>query len=136
MPSTELTEDCRVLSYLNPSEPSHGKLKRLLFFLLKSRHDHIIPKFHSSYTELFEGLENELTTKGKTAFRDASDQAAFNFLACALYGSSSSWPLCSLSTSLWLFRSSSSTPSISLHFFKANYQRLWVVFCLRQLSYV
>jgi hydroperoxide dehydratase len=86
MPSTELTGGYRVLSYLDPSEPSHGKLKRLLFFLLKSRRDHVIPEFHSSYTKLFEGLENELATKGKAAFGDASDQAAFNFLACALYG--------------------------------------------------
>ncbi|XP_059455681.1 allene oxide synthase 1, chloroplastic-like [Corylus avellana] len=85
MPSTELTGGYRVLSYLDPSEPSHGKLKRLLFFLLKSRRDHVIPDFHSSYAELFEGLENELATKGKAAFGDASDQAAFNFLARALF---------------------------------------------------
>jgi len=86
MPSTELTGGYRVLSYLDPSEPSHGKLKHLLFFLLKSRRDHVIPEFHSSYVELFEGLENELASKGKAAFGDASDQAAFNFLARALYG--------------------------------------------------
>jgi len=85
MPPTELTGGYRVLLYLDPSEPSHGKLKRLLFFLLKSRRDHVIPDFHSSYSELFEGLENELATKGKAAFGDASDQAAFNFLARALY---------------------------------------------------
>jgi hydroperoxide dehydratase len=85
MPPTELTGGYRVLSYLDPSELSHDKLKQLLFFLLKSRRNHVIPDFHSSYAELFEGLENELATKGKAAFRDASDQAAFNFLACALY---------------------------------------------------
>ncbi|XP_059454431.1 allene oxide synthase 1, chloroplastic-like [Corylus avellana] len=86
MPSTELTGGYRVLSYLDPSEPSHSKLKHLLFFLLKSRRDHVIPDFHSSYVELFESLENELVTKGKAAFGDTSDQAAFNFLAHALYG--------------------------------------------------
>ena len=86
MPSTEFTGGYRVLSYLDPSEPSHGKLKRLIFFLLKSRSDHVIPEFHSSYAELFEGLENELATNGKAAFGDASDQAAFNFLARALCG--------------------------------------------------
>jgi hypothetical protein len=55
-------------SDLDPSEPSHDKLKRLLFFLLKSRRDHVIPDFHSSYAELFEGLENELATKGKALY--------------------------------------------------------------------
>lgn len=86
MPSTELTGGYRVLSYLDPSEPNHGKLKRLLFFQLKARRDHVIPEFHSSYTELFEGLENELATKGKAAFGEPSDLAAFNFLARSLYG--------------------------------------------------
>jgi hydroperoxide dehydratase len=86
MPSTEFTGGYRVLSYLDPSEPSHSKLKRLMFFLLKSRSDHVIPEFHSSYSELFGGLENELATTGKAAFGDAGDQAAFNFLARALYG--------------------------------------------------
>lgn len=86
MPSTELTGGYRILSYLDPSEPSHGKLKRLLFFLLKSRRDYVIPEFHSSYTELFESLEYELATKGKAAFGDANDEAAFNFLARSLYG--------------------------------------------------
>lgn len=87
MPSTELTGGYRVLSYLDPSEPRHGQLKRLMFFLLKSRRDNVIPEFHSSYTDLFETLENELATKGKANFGDANDQAAFNFLARSLYGS-------------------------------------------------
>ncbi|KAG2666529.1 hypothetical protein I3760_15G066300 [Carya illinoinensis] len=86
MPSTELTGGYRILSYLDPSEPSHEKLKRLMFFLLKYRREHVIPEFHSSYAELFEGLEQEIATNGKAAFGDRSDQAAFNFLARALYG--------------------------------------------------
>ncbi|KAB1220513.1 Allene oxide synthase, chloroplastic [Morella rubra] len=86
MPSTELTGGYRTLSYLDPSEPNHSKLKRLVFFLLKAGRDHVIPEFHSSYKELFEGLEQELAAKGKAAFGDASEQAAFNFLARALYG--------------------------------------------------
>ncbi|XP_018821668.1 allene oxide synthase 1, chloroplastic-like [Juglans regia] len=86
MPSTELTGGYRVLSYLDPSETRHDKLKRLIFFLLEFRRDHVIPEFHSSYTELFNGFEQELATKGKATFGDASDQAAFNFLSRALYG--------------------------------------------------
>ncbi|KAJ1419751.1 Cytochrome P450 [Sesbania bispinosa] len=87
MPSTELTGGYRVLSYLDPSEPRHGQLKRLMFFLLKSRRDQVIPEFHSSYTQLFETLEKELAQKGKAIFGDANDQAAFNFLTRSLYGS-------------------------------------------------
>ncbi|GLT58094.1 hypothetical protein SLA2020_310160 [Shorea laevis] len=87
MSSVELTGGYRVLSYLDPSEPRHAKLKKLLFFLLKSRRDHVIPEFETSYGELFETLEKELKTKGKASFPEANDQAAFNFLARALYGS-------------------------------------------------
>ncbi|KAJ0587604.1 putative hydroperoxide dehydratase [Helianthus annuus] len=36
MPSTELTGGHRVLSYLDPSEPKHGPLKNMVFFMLKS----------------------------------------------------------------------------------------------------
>lgn len=86
MPSTELTGGYRMLSYLDPSEPNHGKLKRVVFFLLQASRDKVIPEFHSSYTELFETLENELASKGKSSFGDANDQAAFNFLARSLYG--------------------------------------------------
>lgn len=86
MPSTDLTGGYRVLSYLDPTEPNHGKLKRLLFFLLQSRRDKVIPEFHSSYTELFETLESEIASKGKADFGEANDQAAFNFLARSLYG--------------------------------------------------
>ncbi|XP_031268364.1 allene oxide synthase 1, chloroplastic-like [Pistacia vera] len=86
MPSTELTGGYRVLSYLDPSEPNHGKLKQLLFFQLKSSRDRVIPEFHSTYTELFETLEKDLATKAKASFSEANDQAAFNFLARSLYG--------------------------------------------------
>lgn len=87
MPSTELTGGYRVLSYLDPSEPKHGKLKQLMFFILKSRRDFVIPEFQACYGELFETLEAELSTKGKAKFGEPSEQAAFNFLARSLYGS-------------------------------------------------
>ncbi|GFZ10275.1 allene oxide synthase [Actinidia rufa] len=86
MSSVELTGGYRVLSYLDPSEPNHGKLKKLMFFLLKSSRDRVIPEFHTSFTELFEKLESELASKGKGSFVEANDQAAFNFLARSLYG--------------------------------------------------
>lgn len=86
MPSTEFTGGYRVLSYLDPSEPHHGKLKKMMFYLLKSSRDKVMPEFHSSYTELFETLEREVAAKGKANFNDANDQAAFNFLARSLFG--------------------------------------------------
>lgn len=86
MPSTDLTGGYRVLSYLDPSEPSHAKLKQLMFFLLQRRRDKIMPEFHASFTQLFEALETDLAAKGKASFGEANDQACFNFLARALYG--------------------------------------------------
>ncbi|KAL0369033.1 UNVERIFIED_CONTAM: Allene oxide synthase 1, chloroplastic [Sesamum calycinum] len=86
MPSTDLTGGYRTLSFLDPSEPNHAKLKKLMFFLLSHRRDHVIPEFHSSYTELFESMEKDLATKGKAGFSSANDQAAFNFLARSFYG--------------------------------------------------
>lgn len=90
MPSTDLTGGYRTLSYLDPSEPNHAKLKKLMFFMLSYRRDKVIPEFHNSYTELFESLENELSTKGKAVFSSANDQAAFNFLARSFYGANPS----------------------------------------------
>ncbi|KAA8528597.1 hypothetical protein F0562_035952 [Nyssa sinensis] len=86
MPSTELTGGYRILSYLDPSEPNHSKLKKLLFFMLQSSRDRVIPEFHTSFTELFETIEKELTSKGKAGFNDPNDQASFNFLGRSFYG--------------------------------------------------
>ncbi|KAM1052883.1 hypothetical protein ACFX2I_000416 [Malus domestica] len=58
-PSLELTGGHRILSYLDPSEPKHDKLKRVISYLLKSSHDSVLPEFHSSFTELFETLKTE-----------------------------------------------------------------------------
>nr|AGP25595.1 AOS1 [Aquilaria sinensis] len=87
MPSLELTGGYRVLSYLDSSEPSHAKLKQLMFFLLKCGRDRVIPEFEASYAEMFETLENEIAAKGKASFQEPSEQAAFNFLARSLFGS-------------------------------------------------
>lgn len=86
MPSTELTGGYRVLSYLDPSEPNHEKLKELMFFLLSSRRDHVIPKFHEAFTELFQTLDKEMVEKGKADLNSGNDQASFNFLAKSLFG--------------------------------------------------
>lgn len=86
MPSTELTGGYRVLSYLDPSEPNHEKLKQLVFFLLKNSRDKILPEFHSTFSELFETLEKEVATAGRAGYNAHGEQAAFNFLARSLFG--------------------------------------------------
>ncbi|XP_013621019.1 PREDICTED: allene oxide synthase, chloroplastic [Brassica oleracea var. oleracea] len=86
MPSTELTGGYRILSYLDPSEPNHAKLKSLLFHLLKSSRNRIFPEFKATYSELFDSIEKELAVNGKADFGGPGDAAAFNFLARAMYG--------------------------------------------------
>ncbi|KAJ4963838.1 hypothetical protein NE237_023777 [Protea cynaroides] len=68
IPSTKFSGGYRILSYLDPSEPNHTKLKNLVFFLLRT-------------------LKGEqLAIKGKVAFGDPNDNACFNFLGQAFYG--------------------------------------------------
>ncbi|KAL8029947.1 hypothetical protein ABFX02_14G255700 [Erythranthe guttata] len=86
MPSTELTGGYRTLSFLDPSEPNHAVLKKLMFFLLSYRRDHVIPEFRNCYGELFRSLEEDISAKGKADFGSANEQAAFNFLARSFYG--------------------------------------------------
>ncbi|CAN8287654.1 unnamed protein product [Cochlearia groenlandica] len=86
MPSTDLTGGYRVLSYLDPSEPNHAKLKSLIFFLLKSSRNRIFPEFRSTYSDLFDSIEKELSVNGKADFSGPGDSAAFDFLAKAFYG--------------------------------------------------
>ncbi|KAG6403167.1 hypothetical protein SASPL_135384 [Salvia splendens] len=86
MPSTDLTGGYRTLSYLDPSEPNHAKLKKLMFFMLSHRRDHVIPEFHASFTEMFDALEAEIAAKGKAWLNALNDAASFNFLARSFYG--------------------------------------------------
>ncbi|KAF3778319.1 Allene oxide synthase [Nymphaea thermarum] len=86
MPSTELTGGFRTVSYLDPSEESHQKIKRFIFSLLKSRRDKFIPEFRSAMAELFTGIESTLATKGKAEFNSANQQACFNYLSRAFLG--------------------------------------------------
>lgn len=60
MRSTELSGAYQVLSYLNPSELSHSKLKHLLFFQPKSHRNQMTLEFHSNYTKPFEGWNSYL----------------------------------------------------------------------------
>ncbi|KAI3762890.1 hypothetical protein L1987_53332 [Smallanthus sonchifolius] len=83
MPSIDLTGGHRVLSYLDPSEPKHAPLKTLIFSMLKNSRNRIIPEFQTTYNELFNNLETELSQKGKAFFNDVAEQTAFRFLSRA-----------------------------------------------------
>ncbi|KAE8729202.1 Allene oxide synthase [Hibiscus syriacus] len=87
MPSRDLTGGYRMLAYLDPSEPKHASLKQLIFFLLKSSRDKVLPQFESCYAELFETVEKEVGEKGKSSFEPPNEQAAFKFLSLAFFGS-------------------------------------------------
>ncbi|KAH7660916.1 hydroperoxide dehydratase protein [Dioscorea alata] len=85
MPSTSLTGGHRILSYLDPSEPLHAPLKKLLFNLLSSRRHAVIPEFRRTFSSLFQTLETTLAADGKAEFGDANDNACFDFLGRALF---------------------------------------------------
>ncbi|KAL5714018.1 hydroperoxide dehydratase [Ranunculus cassubicifolius] len=89
-PSLALTGRYRVLSYLDPSEPNHAKLKNLMFFLLKSAGKKVIPEFRSTFAAFFDDMETELGSKGKGKFNDPCDATCFNFLARSLYNTNPS----------------------------------------------
>ncbi|CAL9115114.1 unnamed protein product [Musa textilis] len=86
MPSTSLTGGYRVCSYLDPSEPSHAKVKQLLFNVLASRKDAVIPAFRSNFTGLFQTMESQLASAGKSDFNKLNDNTSFDFLCEAYFG--------------------------------------------------
>ncbi|KAG6482714.1 allene oxide synthase 1, chloroplastic-like [Zingiber officinale] len=86
LPSTDLTGSFRVLSYLDPAEPNHAPLKRLLFFLLASRRHALVLEFRRAYGALFDAMEVGIAKEGKADFGAANDRAAFDFLSQCLFG--------------------------------------------------
>lgn len=62
MPPTSLTGGYRVLPYLDPSEPKHKQLKQLLFLLLANRKAAVIPSFFSTFSPLFDTVEEQVRT--------------------------------------------------------------------------
>lgn len=86
MPSTSLTGGYRVCSYLDPSEPSHAKVKQLLFNVLASRKDAVVPAFRTNFTALFQTMESQLASAGKSDFNKLNDNTSFEFLGEAYFG--------------------------------------------------
>lgn len=86
MPSTSLTGGFRVCSYLDPSEPTHTKVKQLLFSLLASRKDAFIPAFRSHFSSLLATVESQLLLSGKSNFNTLNDATSFEFIGDAYFG--------------------------------------------------
>ncbi|CAA6657742.1 unnamed protein product [Spirodela intermedia] len=90
VPSTSFTGGYRVCAYLDPSEPTHTKVKQVLLHLLAARKTHVIPEFRASYSGLFSTMEEEIARSGKFVFNDLNDDAAFEFLGKVFTGVSPS----------------------------------------------
>jgi len=86
MPSTSLTGGYRVCSYLDPSEPTHAKVKQMLFNLLLSRKDEVIPTFRSNFSSLLATVESDLAKSGKAEFNKLNDVTSFDFIGEAYFG--------------------------------------------------
>uniref|UniRef100_A0A0E0ML75 hydroperoxide dehydratase n=1 Tax=Oryza punctata TaxID=4537 RepID=A0A0E0ML75_ORYPU len=86
MPSVSLTGGHRVCSYLDPSEPNHGKLKQMLFTLLASRKDAVVPAFRSNFAALLDAVETQLASNGKADFTGLNDVTSFEFIGEAYFG--------------------------------------------------
>ncbi|XP_040385391.1 allene oxide synthase 2-like [Oryza brachyantha] len=86
MPSTSLTGGHRVCSYLDPSEPKHAKLKQMLFSLLASRKDAVVPVFRSNFGALLDAVESKLASDGKADFTGLNDVTSFEFIGEAYFG--------------------------------------------------
>jgi hydroperoxide dehydratase len=102
VPPRSLTGGYRVLAYLDPSEPGHGKLKQLMFTLLHSRKDAVIPAFRSIFSSLLNGVHAQLSSGGGAVdFNKLNDVSAFQFLGEAFFGARPA-PELSSSVGKWL----------------------------------
>ncbi|CAN6320861.1 unnamed protein product [Urochloa humidicola] len=87
VPSASLTGGYRVCAYLDPSEPNHAAVKQLLFSLLLSRKDAVVPTFRSNFSSLFAAAESQLANKaGKSDFNKLNDATSFDFICEAYFG--------------------------------------------------
>ncbi|GLJ09040.1 hypothetical protein SUGI_0100500 [Cryptomeria japonica] len=79
-PSTKFTGGYRVLSYLDPSEQNHSKLKNFCFYVLKTNATKWFPEFKRATGELWAKLDRQFAQSGKAEFNSENLQMCFNFL--------------------------------------------------------
>uniref|UniRef100_A0A0C9S4F8 TSA: Wollemia nobilis Ref_Wollemi_Transcript_13955_1770 transcribed RNA sequence n=1 Tax=Wollemia nobilis TaxID=56998 RepID=A0A0C9S4F8_9CONI len=80
MPSTDFTGGYRVLSYLDPSEENHTKLKGFCFQVLKMNASKWFPEFDRATGELWSALESQMAQTKKAEFDSENLQMSFNFM--------------------------------------------------------
>ncbi|PIA55559.1 hypothetical protein AQUCO_00700098v1 [Aquilegia coerulea] len=72
-------------AYQDPSEPTHNKIKQIIFSLISSRHDKFISIFQNSLNELFNNIESQIAATTSADFSTLSNSMAFEFLFRSLY---------------------------------------------------
>ncbi|KAL5055743.1 hypothetical protein RYX36_036425 [Vicia faba] len=80
MPSTNFFGGYRTCAFQDTAESSHSLLKRLIFFILSSKHNTFIPLFITNLSEHFTDLEKDVSKHGKANFNSSIGTATFNFL--------------------------------------------------------
>jgi hydroperoxide dehydratase len=84
MPSLDYTNGYRVLSYLDPSEERHTKLKQWCFDLVKRNGRNFLPDFHAEIEKSMEVWESALANGGKANLSEEVQVFAINFLLRAI----------------------------------------------------
>lgn len=84
IPSLSYTNGYRVLSYLDPAEERHAKLKQWCFDLVKRNGRNFLPDFHTEIEKSMALWEAALAKGEKASVGDEVQQFAFNFLLRAI----------------------------------------------------
>lgn len=80
IPSSGFTGGFRVLSYMDPSEEHHAKLKKFCSDILKMNAHRWFPEFHKASEELWAVVEKDFSEGRKKPFNGHNEHMLFNFL--------------------------------------------------------
>nr|CAI30435.1 unspecific 9/13 divinyl ether synthase [Allium sativum] len=86
MPALSFTGGYRVCAYLDPSEPTHTKIKQVFFNAQAAKKDTFIPTFVSTFNSMFDKMDAEVESKKKAEFTKFNEAAVFEFVGLALVG--------------------------------------------------
>jgi len=80
MPSKKFTGGFRMLSYMDPSEEHHAKLKKFCLDVLNMNSHKWVPEFDKASEGLWAEVEKDFSEAGKAPFNAHSELMLFNFL--------------------------------------------------------
>lgn len=86
MPSVSFTGDMRVLAYLDTTESRHAALKGFIMDILKRSSNVWVSEFLKSVDDMFDKLEEDLSSSGTAGFFLPLQQCLFNFLTKSIVG--------------------------------------------------